>query len=104
MKQSLSNVKQTAKNADYIVAETNNKIVGAIAYYPPGKSNPKYFDSNCASLRLLAVNPNYRGRGIGKLLTQTGIDRAKKDNAEAIGLYTSTIMTAAQRNRSAKNV
>ena len=41
MKQSLSNVEQTAKNADYIVAEINNKIVGAIAYYPPDKSNPK---------------------------------------------------------------
>ena len=96
MKQSLSNVEQTAKNADYIVAEINNKIVGAIAYYPPDKSNPKYFDSNCASLRLLAVDPNYQSRGIGKLLTQTGIDRAKRDKAKAIGLYTSAIMTAAQ--------
>ena len=97
MQQSLANVSQTAKAASFIVAEIERKIVGAIAYYPPGKSNPKFFEINWASLRLLAVAPEYRRRGIGKLLTKAGIDRAKQDNARGIGLYTSEAMTTAQK-------
>ena len=77
MQHSLSNVEHTAKIANFLVAEVENKIARAIAYYPPGKSNSKFFDSQWASLRLLAVAPNYRGKGIGKLLTEEGIKRAK---------------------------
>ena len=33
MKHSLSNVEHTAKTANFFVAEVENKIVGAIAYY-----------------------------------------------------------------------
>ena len=96
MQQNLLNVEHTAEVADFIVAEIENKIVGAIAYYPPGKSNPKYFNSQWASLRLLAVDPQHRRKGIGKLLTNEGIERAK-DNAKAIALYTSEAMTVAQK-------
>jgi ribosomal protein S18 acetylase RimI-like enzyme len=96
MQQNLLDVEHTAKVADFIVAEIKNAIVGAIAYYPPGKSNPKYFDSQWASLRLLAVAPQHRRKGIGKLLTNEGIERAK-DNAKAIALYTSEAMTVAQK-------
>ena len=87
MKRSIANVGKTAMTAEFIVAEIDSTIAGAIAYYPPGKSNPQFFDSQWASLRLLAVSPNYRGRGIGKLLTKEGILRAKKDNAWGIGVY-----------------
>lgn len=98
MYQSLSNVSQTAIDAEFIVAEVEDKIVGAIAYYPPGKSNPKFFDAaNWSSLRLLAVAPTYRGQGIGKRLTEWGIERAKQERAKGIGLYTSEVMIAAQK-------
>ncbi|MDJ0593179.1 MAG: GNAT family N-acetyltransferase [Pleurocapsa sp. MO_226.B13] len=97
MKQSLVNVAKTANDADFILAEAENEIVGAIAYYPPGKSNPRFFAPNWASLRLLAVTPNYRGQGMGKLLTIEGITRAKKDNAKGVGLHTSEAMTTAQK-------
>lgn len=97
MQQSLSNVSLTAKTADFIVAKLEDDVVGAVAYYPLGRSNPKFFQSSWASLRLLAVAPNYRGKGIGRLLTQAGIERAKKDNAAGIGLYTSELMTTAQK-------
>lgn len=97
MRQSLSNVSKTAIDADFILAEVENKIVGAIAYYPPGKSNPKLFDPNWSSLRLLAVAQNYRGQGIGKRLTEWSIERAKQNQAEVIGLYTSEVMITAQK-------
>ena len=97
MQQNLLDVEHTAQVADFIVAEIKNAIVGAIAYYPPGKSNPKYFDSQWASLRLLAVDPQHRRKGIGKLLTNEGIKRAKQNDAKAIALYTSEAMTVAQK-------
>ena len=97
MQHSLSNVEQTAKIANFIVAEVENEIVGAIAYYPPGKSNSKFFNSQWAALRLLAVAPSHRGKGIGKLLTEEGIKRAKEDRAAAVELYTSEAMTIAQK-------
>ena len=55
MAESICNVDQTASIADFIIAEVESEIAGAIAYYPLGKSNPKFFDSQWASLRLLAV-------------------------------------------------
>ncbi|MEM7760107.1 MAG: GNAT family N-acetyltransferase [Cyanobacteria bacterium P01_A01_bin.40] len=75
------------------MAEVEGQIVGAIAYCAPSNSNPKFFDSGWASLRLLAVTPSYRGQGIGTLLTKEGIRRAKQDQAECLGLYTSELMT-----------
>lgn len=97
MQHSLSNVVSTANTANFMVAEVEGVIVGAIAYYPPGKSNPRFFGDCWASLRLLAVAPNYRGQGIGKLLTKAGINKARQDNAEGIGLYTSEAMITAQK-------
>jgi ribosomal protein S18 acetylase RimI-like enzyme len=97
MARNISDVSQTAIVANFIVAEVESEIAGAIAYYSPGKSNPKFFDLQWASLRLLAVSPSYRGKGIGKRLTRESILRAKKDNAKGIGLYTSEIMATAQK-------
>ena len=73
MKHTLANINQTANVANFIVAEEDTEIVGAIAYYSCGVSNPQFFDSQWASLRLLAVPPIHRGRGIGKKLTQEGL-------------------------------
>ena len=97
MKNTLANVNITANIANFMVAEADTEIVGAIAYYSCGVSNPKFFNSQWASLRLLAVPFNHRGKGIGKKLTQEGILRAKKDCAKGVGLYTSEIMTTAQK-------
>ncbi|GET44207.1 GNAT family N-acetyltransferase [Microseira wollei] len=88
MKQTLSSISRFAEQATFIVGEHNNRVVASVAYYSPGYSDLQIFPSNWASLRLLAVLPEYRGRGIGKALTQTCIERAKRDGAEVIGLYT----------------
>ncbi|MDJ0692712.1 MAG: hypothetical protein QNJ41_30055 [Xenococcaceae cyanobacterium MO_188.B32] len=43
MQANLTNVANTANLASLIVAEENNNILGSIAYYAPGKSNPNIF-------------------------------------------------------------
>ena len=97
MQHSLSNVSQTAIDANFIVAEVKQQIAGAITYYPPGKSNPQFFDAQWSSLRLLAVKPDYQRQGIGKRLTILGIERARQHQAEGVGLYTSEVMITAQK-------
>ena len=97
MQTTLTNVANTANLASLIVAEENNNIIGSIAYYASGKSNPNIFPVEWASIRLLAVSPAYQGKGIGKLLVQECIQRAKKDNAPAIGIHTSELMTVARK-------
>ena len=97
MQATLTNVAKTANLASFIVAEENNNILGSISYYAPGKSNPDIFPVQWASIRLLAVAPAHQGKRIGKLLVQECIQRARKDNAPAIGLYTSELMTVARK-------
>jgi ribosomal protein S18 acetylase RimI-like enzyme len=96
MKQTLSSISRFAEPATFIVGEHNNRVIGSVAYYSPGYSDIRIFPSDWASIRLLAVLPEYRGRGIGKALTQTCIERAKRDGAEVIGLYTSELMVTAR--------
>lgn len=50
-----------------------------------------------AELRMLAVDPNVRGRGVGEALLRAGIERGLADGAERVVLSTMTAMATAQR-------
>ncbi len=65
------------------------EIVGSVGYCPAGMSNPNIFSPDMASVVLLVVHPQHRGKGMGKALTSACIARARQDNAAAIGLFTS---------------
>jgi ribosomal protein S18 acetylase RimI-like enzyme len=95
MQKSLSNVTNQPKFGSLIVAEENNIITGSVVYFPPGQSNPKLFPQEWASIRLLAVLPNFRNKGIGRRLTNECINRAIENNALYIGLHTSELMKTA---------
>jgi len=83
MESGLAKIKNKVDRGTLIVAE-QDILVGAVAYYPPGKSNTNIFPPEWASLRLLGVLPAYRGQGIGKLLTTECINRAKEDRASIL--------------------
>ena len=81
-----------------LVAEDAGRILGAVTYYAAGHGGG-YHDSwprEWAGFRLLAVPPESRGRGIGKLLTQACIDRARAEGAEALALGTTELMKTAR--------
>lgn len=84
-----------SKSGEIVLAEASGCIVGAVAYIPPHSAKPAYFDRTWAAIRSLAVEPDSRGVGIGRALTQECIARAKRDEAPAIALHTSPIMTVA---------
>lgn len=97
MRTSLSNVAEIAKTGQLIVACQDRVLVGSVVYCPPGTSDSRLCSTAWASLRMLAVLPQYQGCGIGQMLCSEGICRARQDKAEAIALHTSELMIQAQK-------
>lgn len=87
--------------AEQIVAEEGGSIVGAVLLYPAGAvlapSNSPPVKLAWPEVRLLAVPPALRGRGIGGALLQECINRARRAGAEALTLHTSDIMRVAMQ-------
>jgi ribosomal protein S18 acetylase RimI-like enzyme len=49
-----------------------------------------------AGFRLLAVHPDARGHGLGRLLTLECLRRAREAEARTLGLHTSSLMAVAR--------
>lgn len=84
-------------SAELLVAELDGEIVGSLTYYAPGpRSEAQGWPPTWAGLRLLAVAPSARGRGVGRALMEASIARARADGAEAIALHTTEMMAIAR--------
>jgi GNAT superfamily N-acetyltransferase len=92
-------VRSRVEFSDLIVAEEDGRILGAVTFYPPtdGPSQNHELPPEWAGFRLLAVPPEGRGRGIGRLLTEECIGRARALGATAIGLHTTHLMEVARQ-------
>lgn len=84
------------EDARDIVAEREGRLAGYVAYFPPGRSSAKFFEPDWASIRMLAVAPDFRGLGLARLLTEACIAQARQDGAATIGLHTSAAMKQAR--------
>ncbi len=92
----IGNMAALAATGEIILAKADGgRIAGAVVYVGPGKEKADYFDREWPILRMLVVDPMFRGLGIGKLLTQECIRRAIRDEAPLIALHTSRIMKVA---------
>jgi ribosomal protein S18 acetylase RimI-like enzyme len=96
MRETLSRAADLSSLGEFILAEDATGLLGVVLYVPPGKSDGHNTPRERASIRMLAVSPGGRGRGIGRRLTQECIDRASRDGAGAIGLATAEIMRVAR--------
>lgn len=88
------------ENTELIVAVSEeNVVIGAVVYF----SDMKNYGSggiaiqikNSSGFRLLAVNPNSRGQGIGKLLCQACINKTKKLNQRQLVIHSTAAMKIA---------
>ena len=83
--------------ATLVVAEDAGHILGAVTYYPDASKEPNGgWPPSWAAFRLLAVHPDARGRGIGRLLTEECLRRAREAGRAAVGLHTTHLMTVAR--------
>jgi len=82
-----------------LVAELDGEIVGSAALYAP--ESAAYGDlaalASWPEVRLVAVNPAVRGRGVARALVEECIRRARASGASVLGLHTSRSMRAAVR-------
>jgi ribosomal protein S18 acetylase RimI-like enzyme len=92
----LAHAADLSRVGELILAEDAGGLLGVIVYVRPGNSDGVTMPAEWASIRMLAVSPSCRGRGVGKRLTQECIDRARRDGAEAIGLTTGEMMRIAR--------
>ncbi len=92
----LNKFSDLSATAEIMVAiDSDNKIMGAVAYVPPMVKKADYFPLNTPIIRMLVVNPNARGQGIGKALSLACINKAARDACKSIALHTSSIMDVA---------
>lgn len=87
--------------AEQIVAELDRMILGNVLLYPAGTTLAAPDGASVRMLlpevRLLAVAPAARGRGIGAALMQECVRRAGASGAAAITLHTTDMMQVAMR-------
>lgn len=83
------------KTAKCFVCLDGEKIIGA-AYIIPSGNPTDIFKAEWCYIRMVGVDPNYRGLGIAKTLTTMCIDFAKQNHEKTIALHTSEFMDAAR--------
>jgi GNAT superfamily N-acetyltransferase len=87
-----------AEQADIFVAEHGGRIVGSVFLFPPAQDDGSEGGRMVwPELRMLAVSPEARGRGIGTALVEACLQRGRERGDEAIGLFTSESMRDALR-------
>jgi GNAT superfamily N-acetyltransferase len=91
----LSKASSLSATGEMIVAEIDNSVAGSVAYFGPGSPRDKFFDQGWSIIRMLVVDPRFRGRGLGRTLSAECVARARRDAASVIALHTSPIMTVA---------
>ena len=98
----LANIGDFTKNPDtklLVAASPESKILGGVVYF----GDMKYYGSggtateaiNASGIRLLAVDPNTRGMGVGKALTQVCIQNARDRKQSEVILHTTKAMEIA---------
>ena len=90
-----------AKPGTLIVAEEDAGLVGSVLLYPAGGEfavpGGQTVTLKEPEVRLLAVAPAARGRGVGAALMHECIRRARESRAPTITLHTMDMMQAAMR-------
>jgi len=91
----LSKTSDLSASGEIIIAELDDGFAGAVAYFGPNRPKAPFFDPSWPIIRMLVVDPAFRGKGIGHALTNECIARARHDGSLLIALHTSPIMAVA---------
>ena len=87
---------QLLDKSECIVCTTKNEKIIGMAFLVP-KGNPTdIYNKEWSYIRLLTVDPEFGGQGIGRRLTANCIDLAKENGEKTIALHTSEFMLKAR--------
>lgn len=95
----LRDVAKRAAAAEVLVAVAHETLLGGVTFVPSGGSPmADIADSDEAEIRMLAVAPEARGRGVGEALVRACIERARATEAcRRLVLSTQPAMRTAHR-------
>lgn len=99
LKKAISSEADLQPGAERIVAEINGEIVGSVILFP-AKSDAyegEVEELDYPEIRMLAVVPAVRGKGVAASLVAECIQRAKEQGYSSIGLHTGQFMESAMR-------
>ncbi|WP_284037225.1 GNAT family N-acetyltransferase [Neobacillus sp. 114] len=99
LKKAISSEADLQQGVERIVAEINGEIVGSVILFP-AKSDAyegEVEELDYPEIRMLAVAPAARGKGVAASLVAECIQRAKVQGYSSIGLHTGQFMESAMR-------
>ncbi|MFI8101997.1 GNAT family N-acetyltransferase [Streptomyces sp. NPDC086023] len=94
----LRDVAGRASHGEILVAVADDRLLGGVAYAPPGSELCDIAGAGEAEFRMLAVAREGRGRGAGEALVRACIDRARAtEGVTRLVMSTQPAMRGAQR-------
>lgn len=75
-----------------------DRLLGGVTYVPGlASASAQFDDAEAAGIRMLAVDPAARRRGVGTALVRACLDRARASGKARVLLHSTPVMAAAQR-------
>jgi ribosomal protein S18 acetylase RimI-like enzyme len=94
----LADARARADEADLLVAvDTDDQLLGTVTIALPGTRFAEVSQPGEIEFRMLAVDPDARGRGVGNALIQAVFDRARELSIGKVVLCTQEKMSGPQR-------
>ncbi|MEH7254821.1 GNAT family N-acetyltransferase [Neobacillus niacini] len=99
LKQGISSKADTQAGVELLVAEVDGRILGSVALFPAKTDayEGQIEELDYPEIRMLAVSPSARGKGVAAALISECINRAKEQGHNEIGLHTGDFMKNAMR-------
>jgi GNAT superfamily N-acetyltransferase len=99
LKQAISSKADLQPGVDRLVAEIDGRIVGSVALFPAKTDAYEGYveELDYPEIRMLAVSPKARGKGVASALISECIKLAKVKGYNSIGLHTGQFMETAMR-------
>ena len=91
----LRDVAGRVETAEVLVAAGDGRVLGAVTFVPGFGPLAEFDGPDESGMRMLAVDPAAQGRGVGRLLAQACLDRARATGRSRLVLHTTGAMAAA---------
>jgi GNAT superfamily N-acetyltransferase len=97
LKQAISSEADKQPGVELLVAEVEGQVLGSVALFPAKMDayEGQVEELDYPEIRMLAVSPLARGKGVASALISECINRAKVKGHHAIGLHTGDFMKSA---------